>query len=430
MVRRQAAAFAFGLLALLFYAPAARGQDEASAQALRRWAAAVVRHQPGSADASAAFVASLTYGQRLQLNPAMELFLKVLRGENGSRADAAQRAIADLCAAVRKDPGAEAFIRRAAVLHTDAAVFATRLPRPDESAQPPAAARRGRQASTPLMSSRRTVMQIDGRIVGQSHADWNWGFARYLLDLLMPSAVRSIAPDRDFVALWYHAADAYLMASGNLAELRPQLDQAGGVLPDDATILFDRACYAEAFGLPYNQALRDDPTAHDRHVIAVAIPSESRANDEAEGLFRRVLAVDERSTEARVRLARLLARNGRHEEAAAEAARALASPGDRVVGFFAHLVAGRSASALGHDADALEHYTSALTLFPDAQSALVGASRAAVMTGDVGAAVSFAQRLGLRSQILSSDPWWSYRLGAGRDAAALMSAVWAQARQR
>jgi tetratricopeptide (TPR) repeat protein len=427
MAHRQAAWLALVLLVVLVSAADARGQDEASARALRRWVDAVVQHQPGSADASAAFTASLSFDQRLELNPAMELFVKGLRGDMRSSRDAAQRQIIDLCLALRRDPGADSFVRRAVILHTDSALFANRLPPPDESAAPPGRATR-RPPSSPLLSIRRAVTEADGRILGRTRGDWNWPFARYLLETLMPSASSQVAPDRDFVAAWYHAADAYLMASGNLAEMRPQLQQASIVLADDPHVLFDRACYSEAFGLPSMQALRDDATLRYARDIEVGIPSEDSANAEAERLFRRVIAADAGYGEAHLRLARLLERQGRYEDAAAEIARALAAPADRQGSYLAHIVAGRIDAARRRPSEALAHYSAALALFADAQSALLGASEAALMTSDVNAAVSFAQRLGPRSRELSSDPWWSYRLGAGRDAAALIGGLWTRTR--
>lgn len=423
--RETAALVARGLLVLFVSVAPASAQEEASVQALRRWAGAVVDHQPGSPDAAAAFTASLTYAHRVQLNPAMELFIKVLRGDVvGTARDGAQRQIFDLHAALRQNPGIEPFIRRAAILHADAAIFARRLPPPDEAGPPVAV--KGRQPPSALLSARREVTQMDGRVVGQALGDWNWPFARSLVDLLLPPVSRLVIPDPGFAAAWYHAADAYLMASGNLAELRPQLQRAEAVLPDDPRLLFDRACYAESFGLASMQALRDDPALGRARGVDVHLPSEATANAEAQGLFRRAIAADPNYNEARVRLARLLEASGRLEEAGAEAARALTNDPDPPVSYLAHLVAGRAASAAGHSSEALAHYTSALALFPDAQSALLGASQAALMGSDVGAAVSFAQRLSGRSQAPSADPWWSYRLGAGRDAAALMSALWSR----
>ena len=66
-------------------------------------------------------------------------------------------------------------------------------------------------------------------------------------------------------------------------------------------------------------------------------------------------------------------------------------------------------------------------VFADAQSALVGASQAAVMANDVQQALSFVRRLGPRSQLFEADPWWIYQLGSGRDVDDLMAALWARA---
>ena len=427
MRRRAAVIVALGLSAFLYQVADASAQSEASALALGRWIDAVVSHQPGSPDQSAAVTASLTLEQRIALDPAMEFFLEAIRGRVDRAQDAAQRRILDSYLAIRKAPGVGPFLRRAAILHTDAAIFAVRLPAPaDDSLSPAAAAQLRRQAPSPLISARRVVTQIDGRILGQTMADWNWPFARLLLDLLLPSDWRAVTPEPGFVAAWYHATDAYLMGNGNMAELRAQLERAAVVLPNDPRVLFDRGCYEEGFGLPYNQALRDDPDLRATRGVSVSIPSEESANGRAEALFRRVVALDPAYGEAHARLARILERDGRYNDAAREVEQALAAPADPPVVFYAHLIGGRVAAALELPRESLDHYTAALTAFPDAQSALLGASHAALIGADPAAAVSFTRRLGERSQNLAADPWWSYRLGAGRDAATLVRALWAR----
>jgi hypothetical protein len=35
------------------------------------------------------------------------------------------------------------------------------------------------------------------------------------------------------------------------------------------------------------------------------------------------------------------------------------------------------------------------------------------------------ERLGARTTVFTADPWWQYHLAAGRDANALLKAVWA-----
>jgi tetratricopeptide (TPR) repeat protein len=237
-----------------------------------------------------------------------------------------------------------------------------------------------------------------------------------------------VEPDPAFVGAWYHAVAAYLFASGDLADLRAHLAHSER-LPDDAHVLFDRACFAETLGLSYNQALRDDPDfVEAQRRSKLDLPGEDRTDGEAEKLFLRALDLDPSLAEARVRLARLLARRGRYEDASVELALAQASGPSRVVGFYAHLVAGRVAQAQGRFADSLDHYETAAKLFPDAQSALVGASQAAVMAADVPRGLTIVQKLGPRSGLDSADPWRDYRIGAGRDVNALMAALWARAR--
>ena len=58
-----------------------------------------------------------------------------------------------------------------------------------------------------------------------------------------------------FVSAWYHAATAYMFATGSYGDVTPHLSQGAERLPDDAWMLFDRGCYAEILGLPMHQAL-------------------------------------------------------------------------------------------------------------------------------------------------------------------------------
>ena len=71
------------------------------------------------------------------------------------------------------------------------------------------------------------------------------------------------------------------------------------------------------------------------------------------------------------------------------------------------------------------HYQEASALYPDAQSPLVGGSQAALAASDVPAALAPVARLGARSTIFTADPSWQYHLGSGRDAEALLRALWA-----
>jgi tetratricopeptide (TPR) repeat protein len=420
---------AIAALMLMASAVTASAQPMESARALERWVAAVLKHQPGHSDASARYAAALTYSDRLQLNPAMQRFLRRLRGENIPARDASQQLIVSLFESVRSEPGLAAFVRRAAILHTDAAVFADRFPEPRDDAPEMTGLGRRADAPPPLLSHAHHMLHTDGRVTGESPANWNWPFARSLLDLLLGGRVTDTVPaDRGFVGDWYHALAAYLFAVGNHADLRGHLLHGAESLPDDARISFHRACLAETLGLSYNQALRDDAGySAARRRIDVDLPSQENTNEEAERFFRRALELEPSMPEARVRLARLLERRGRYDEAMAELTRAQASSPPGAVAYYAHLVAGRVALSRGRFDESVDHYQAATKLYPDAQSALLGASQAAVMASDVPRALSFVRGLGERSRTYTADPWRYYRDGAGRDVNELMNALWARA---
>jgi tetratricopeptide (TPR) repeat protein len=227
-----------------------------------------------------------------------------------------------------------------------------------------------------------------------------------------------------------------MLSEGLHGEATPHFARAAAVLPDDARILFDRACYAEILGLPKTQVLLSDADVVvllarrtgrrlPRQVASgpdLGIPLAEVTNTEAEELFRRALHVDPHLVEARVRLARLLELRKHHQEAAAELNTALEAKPTGALAYYAHLFAGRAAQALGRIDDAAVQYRAASALFPGAQSALLAQSQAALLGSDIPATLAPLQHLDLSSS--ARDPWWYYNLGSGRDANALLGDMW------
>ncbi len=429
---RRAATAATCCLALMGGGGAAAGPPEittATVLAIGRWVAAVKDHKPGLHDAAVNDVSGLSFDARKTLNVGMPLFLSALMSRGGvirTNGDG-EKDLVQLARETRQSPGPVAFLKRAAVLHSDAAISGERPIEPVGAPAVPASV----AAKSPLLTNHKLVADRDGEILGEEAANWNWPFARSRLDLIPPSP-----GDDPFVGAWYHATAAYMLSEGLHGEATPHLARAAAVLPDDARILFDRACYAETLGLPQTQVLLSDADVvallaqrsgrriglPRLRVSNLGIPLAEVTNAEAEELFRRALRAEPSLVEARVRLARLLELRKHHQEAAVELNAALAAKPTGVLAYYAHLFAGRAAQGLGRIGDAAAQYRAAGALFPGAQSALLAQSQAALAGSDVPATLAPIQHLDMSSS--ASDPWWYYHLGPGRAAHALLAEMW------
>jgi tetratricopeptide (TPR) repeat protein len=428
---------AVGLLSTVHASSSAQssGVDEASLALLQRWDEAVRGHEAGQLDEAVERTMALTRDDRRALSPAIRVFLVAMTGRGRAASNDLERRAAAFGHAARESPGVLPYLRRAAILHTDVAIAAARHPPSivDLPVEPP-----GVDVS-PLLATRSMTASKDGEIIGQVESDWNWPFARSLIDVF-----RTLAPSEPFPGDWFHATAAYMFAHGFYAEVSVHLEHATRLMPDDARVLFDRACYAEIQGLPMNQVLmRDvDPmllrqrrqggarpasattaaaraamTDAAKAALSLDIPFKEEANAEAERLFRRALKSDPALHEARVRLARLLVERKRYSEALAEAQPALEGDASPAVRFYGYLFAGRAEQALGRlDAAAL-NFAEAVKLFPTAQSALLAQSQVALMRADATGAIEPIQRLPAEppDDLRQGDPWWSYRLASGRD---------------
>jgi tetratricopeptide (TPR) repeat protein len=406
---------------------------DAQAQAIVNWVGAVQSHRPGQRDAATGRIATLTFGQRAELHEAMAIFLASVQGKKFTARNNAETQVFELALRMRVNPGTDVFLKRAAVLHSDVAILnrMNGAQAADDAVGVPL-----RDAAPPLLSRQRQILDKDGEIIGERISDWNWPFARSLLDLLV-----SKPADDPFVRTWYHATTAFMLKRGLYAEAGPHLARADAVLPDDPLVLFDRASYAEIQGLPVLQVLLSDddvfalrargqgrtpPRTVAQGANMLGIPLADVTNAEAERLYRRALRADGAFVEARVRLGRLLYERKRYDEAAAELAIALAAQSDPRVAFYARLFAGRTAQALGKIEDAVAHYKEAGALFPGAQSALLAQSQLALLGADMTGAAEPIHRLEQLAVAPAKreDPWWQYHFAAGRDDDTLLRAMW------
>jgi tetratricopeptide (TPR) repeat protein len=403
----------------------------AGVAALQSWVTAVTSHTAGQNDEPVEAIHAMSFDARAQLDSALALFFAALKPTAPRRVTSeSAHSIGAIAREVAQSPGADVFLKRAAILHTDAAIY-RRYGDPSAFSAAAETASPSRTATTPLLSNHQLTLDNDGEILGSVRADWNWPFARSLLDRLSPR------PGRDpFVGAWYHATLAYMLRESLYGEMPPHLARAAELLPEDARILFDRACYAEVLGMPKNQALlseedvrrletgqtRRPPGTPASAPTHLGIPLERVTNEDAEQLFRRVLHVDPAFVEARVRLARLLTARKRYDEAGAELATALAAQPAKDVAYYAHLFAARVAQMTGRIDAAIAHAEEALAISPGAQSALLARSQAALLGSDLPGTIGPLDQLrGRMDEVF--DPWREYPLGSGRDADSLLERV-------
>jgi tetratricopeptide (TPR) repeat protein len=417
---------------------AADAINDATAAVIQQWADAVEVHVAGNPDEAVATVCRMSYRDRVDMNAGIDLFLMALQGaEHRSRNRAVQAVIAVAHRAGQPLPAT--FLKRAAILHTDAAIYRALFPLPPEPTVPTVddSVGSGNARVPSLLSHKRLVLDLDGEFVGSAIADWNWPFARDLVDRLISQPGQGRDP---FLPAWYHAIAAWMIGKGLYGDAQDHLHHAAEILPDDARVAFDRASYAELLGLPKSQVLpapnaslgsapnasvRSAPYASVVASVVFHIPRAAVTNAEAERLFRRAVELDPTFVEARVRLARLLDVRGAHAEALLELRSALDANPSKIVAFYAHLFAARASLHAGSVRDASNHYRDALSLYPNAQSALLGASQTALLAADVTGALAPIERLGPKSAQPDADPWWLYDLAAGRNATELMMRLWA-----
>jgi tetratricopeptide (TPR) repeat protein len=403
--------------------------DVGSLLIVERWSRAVLEHQPGREDAAVTFVNAMTPENRKRLAAGLDVFLRSLTKKVVTTMETEAKRLAELGADASRKPGTNQFLARAAMLHADAAMVAPYTISPEP-----------RVNALGVVDPGGMVAVNDGEFRGVLVSNWSWAFARRLLDQTQPG------PAGDpFVALWYRATAAFMMQRAYLGEAAPHLDRAMQLFSNDAYIVFDRACLAEALALPRARQAMDDPrtqqvlaplrlqpgmrsgsasnnVVNSKNELASKVQSEA----EAERFFRRALTLDRALAEAQIRLGRLYESQGRHGDALRELEAGLPLAKDDVARFYGHLFAARAATA-GKQLDrASAHLKQALTLFPNAQSALVAASQFALVHADAAGALQPMLRLAASDPDTRGDPWWHYHLGMGRYADILLKELWDQ----
>ena len=317
----------------------------------------------------------------------------------------------------------EGFKRRAAILHTDAAILGSVpvvVEAPISDRQRPRLLRGTPQPAVDVMSS-------DGRVDRFELANPHWQFAMDLLDAL-PSE-----PRRDtMIAQWYRAVGAYFAEQHRFADALRHFARARSVVPDDPDVQFGEACFQETLGSPRVQNLQQVTTLPNGFAI-LGVASSDTHHRRAEGLLKRALATRPGFVDARLRLGRVLSEQRQHEAALPHFAQVASESRDPVLVYYAQLFAGEAALALNRPGESRASYERALATHPHAQAARIGLAAALRASGDRPAAIDAVMTtitVPDDERDTHDDPWWIYYEGDAANVERLMSDLRAPFRSR
>ena len=412
-------------LAALLFAALLAGASE-SPEALRMlddWIVAVDQHVPGQRDVALEHIAGWTLDDVDLVRGYIEVFSGVRNNTAGrafrrraiNRIDMA--AIGERSNEIRGRGGFDRFLKRAAILHSDAALVDPFI----TLAEPPKRKPRGARLigePEPIVD----VISADGRVESYKIANPNWQIAMDLLETL------PARPSRDpIVAQWYRTIGAYFAEQDNRADAVRHFERARTVVPDDPGVLFGEACLEETLGSPGIQnfaRLARLPGG----MTLTAITSPRTHFTRAEALLKRALAAKPDFVDARLRLGHVLVELKAYEAALPQLAQAIADSQDRALLYYAHLFAGDAAFALGRFAESRDSYTRAIDTYPQSQAAHLGLAAALRAAGDRGAALeaSMATLTTAPHERDSKDePWWEYYKGDAANVERLMKELYA-----
>jgi len=393
---------------------------------LREWADAVWQHDAGESDRALATV-DWSYNDLELMQPFFEAFAGTPARNDDARAAVRRRRLSGRDrmmvraeSEARLVGRADQFRRRAAILHTDAAMF---LDPPAVTAtpvkhQPLPNWARGRYYR------RADVISKDAEYQSIEYSNLHWELAMDMLD-----AVK--APRDPFVAQWFATIGAYLVDQRRYSDGLAHFERARRVVSDDPRILFAEARLHEALAAPLMQNFVR-VTAVSQGVPTSGIDDQRTELRRAEGLLRRALVLNPEFLETRLRLARVLIEQGKHDEGRSLAEQVAAKATNRTMRYYALLFAGDALSSLGRTAEASHSYQRAIDLFPDAQAARLGLASTLRSAGDTTQALDVLMRTMTKppSTRKGDDPWWEYYDGDATQLEALLENLRAPFRSR
>ena len=404
-------------LVVLFLISGDAAADERTILRLQGWIDAVDKHAAGRTDPALAVVTAWTFDELELMRPYVEALVLAAPARNSDRLKRRRRlgedgsAILELTESLQRRGDFDLFRKRAAMLHTDAALLGSHA----EIVTP--------QTQTALTSGRENERQVlvksfDGQVRHFELPNPHWELAMDVLDSLPAK------PARDpIIGDWYRAIGAYFARERRFAEAMVHFDRARRLVPDHPGVLYGAACLQETLGAPRIQNyVRITTLPNGLFIQGVSSPQAHYRR--AEALLRRALATDPELVEASLRLGRVLSRLERNEEALPHLRKAIASAVDPVTTYYAHLFMGDATQALGQPDEARRQYEKAIAIFPRSQAARLALGFVLRSLGDRPAAwAAIDPALETAPRSADDDPWWEYYDGDAGQVEHLLEAL-------
>lgn len=361
--------------------------------AILEWTAAVRQHVPGQSDKALSTITEWTYDDIDKMRPLLEKLVDAPakndyeRGRRFSRLSPRDMEAIREALKARGTMDPDLFRRRAAVLHTDAALLGP----------PPL------DTQSYRIGRRVNINSFDGRFENLQYSNPHWDLAMDMLDALAAS------PRDPFVGQWYAAIGTHLVQRRQFADALVHFDRARQLVATDPRVLYSEARLHETLGSPRIQSfVRVTALANGLSIQRVA-PTRTEMR-RAEELLRHALEGAPSFVAARLRLGRVVMRQQRWDEGLRHMEHVLNNTQDKTLSYYANLFAGDAELALGNADDAQRSYERALTLFPASQSARLGLAAALGGAGEREESVTAILPTLTRNPEgrADDDPWWIY----------------------
>jgi tetratricopeptide (TPR) repeat protein len=372
--------------------------------ALLEWTAAVRQHDPGQSDQALSTITAWTYDDIEKMRPLLEKLVDAPTNTNYERGRRRSRLSPRDMEAIREalklrgGMDFDTFRRRAAILHTDAALLGD----PPKVFRQPTTDPRG---ALPLNSGARrvNVRSFDGRFESLEYSNPHWDLAMDMLDALPAS------PRDPFVGQWYAAIGTHLVQRRQFADALVHFNRARPLVPDDPRVLYSEARLHETLGSPAIQNYIHVTVQINGMSIRGVAPARTELR-RAEELLQRALGADPSFVAARLRLGRVIMGQQRWDEGLRQVQQVLDETRDKALTYYGNLFGGDAGLALGNPGEARRSYERALRLFPDSQSARLGLAAALGSAGQRGESVTaiLPTLTKLPEGRAEDDPWWIY----------------------